>query len=769
MKKIKIILITLIFLFMPTLVLADGIENYYINATILNNGDLEVEEYFNLTGYYNGMDRIINYKNLTSSSFNLNTFGGSSIHNGDGITLEEIRGVNLDDNFDFTNINGDLFNENSNGKSGDYGVYKVTLSSIGETYRIFMPSIKNKAFYIKYRLHNMGVLHNDVAELGWNAIGKDLTEDISNLKVTVNIPNNTHLIKVWAHGPLNGESKILAKDKVEATIKNLSHNTAIDIRIVFDKQVINKSNKLTNVDALDKIVKYETNLADIANKQREAIRKQKIQALNNLFLRLDNEPSRANYDVIMNTIVDLSYADLQSQYKEKLITYQPKVDTYEYNDFSVLLNNIDYSSYLNASKYPDHVFSDTLREKMNNKLTILKKKIEKKELKLEIILIFLSIVFLLISYLTLNKNKISARIIKNVNPKYFRDLPNNLSPLSVGLLVNKNVTKYEISATLLDLVRRKIVTIEKDDKDNNILNLTAHRSTLSASDRLFVDMIFDDNNTFNLNTRKVINHKKFLAWRNYELDKLKSDDLAKEIFKGINVVNGNFLIMGIIFTVIPMVSLIGLILISIYGFQKYRENIHMFYIMFMNIFLMITSLVLNHFTHISIIFIIISTIIIKINLGKTPLKLQMKLTDKGKEERKKLYAIRNFLNDFSKLDEKEIPEVALWENYLVYATAFGIGDKVLKSMKIKLENQQVEVLSSNILFDSYICNSISNSATNLSHTVAKNSKPIVHFPSNSSSGSSGGSFSSGSGGGGGFSGGSSGGGSFGGGGGGGRF
>ena len=49
---------------MPTIVLADGIENYYINATILNNGDIEVEEYFNLKGYYNGMDRIINYKNI---------------------------------------------------------------------------------------------------------------------------------------------------------------------------------------------------------------------------------------------------------------------------------------------------------------------------------------------------------------------------------------------------------------------------------------------------------------------------------------------------------------------------------------------------------------------------------------------------------------------------------------------------------------------------------------------------------------------------------
>ena len=95
-------------------------------------------------------------------------------------------------------------------------------------------------------------------------------------------------------------------------------------------------------------------------------------------------------------------------------------------------------------------------------------------------------------------------------------------------------------------------------------------------------------------------------------------------------------------------------------------------------------------------------------------------------------------------------------------------------MQIKLENQQVEVLSSNLLLDGYICNSIYNSATNISNRVSELSMPSVYYSkiltSGSSGSSSGGSsYSSGSGGGGGFSGGSSGGGSFGGGGGGGRF
>ena len=76
MKKILQILgLLLIF---PIIVLADGVENYYINATIEQDGSLLVEEYFTITGYYNGYERIIDYKNFSASPFNINasSYGG---------------------------------------------------------------------------------------------------------------------------------------------------------------------------------------------------------------------------------------------------------------------------------------------------------------------------------------------------------------------------------------------------------------------------------------------------------------------------------------------------------------------------------------------------------------------------------------------------------------------------------------------------------------------------------------------------------------------
>lgn len=44
--------------------------------------------------------------------------------------------------------------------------------------------------------------------------------------------------------------------------------------------------------------------------------------------------------------------------------------------------------------------------------------------------------------------------------------------------------------------------------------------------------------------------------------------------------------------------------------------------------------------------------------------------------------LKKYMEDYSMLKEREIPEIAIWEHFLVYATAFGIADKVIKQLKI---------------------------------------------------------------------------------------
>ena len=57
------------------------------------------------------------------------------------------------------------------------------------------------------------------------------------------------------------------------------------------------------------------------------------------------------------------------------------------------------------------------------------------------------------------------------------------------------------------------------------------------------------------------------------------------------------------------------------------------------------------------------------------------LTQKGVNSKEKWKGLKNYMEKFSLLDEKEIPAIEVWEKYLVYATVFGISDKVLKQLK----------------------------------------------------------------------------------------
>lgn len=57
------------------------------------------------------------------------------------------------------------------------------------------------------------------------------------------------------------------------------------------------------------------------------------------------------------------------------------------------------------------------------------------------------------------------------------------------------------------------------------------------------------------------------------------------------------------------------------------------------------------------------------------------LTQKGVNSKEKWKGLKKYMEDFSLLNEKEVPAIEVWEHYLVYATAFGIADKVLKQLK----------------------------------------------------------------------------------------
>lgn len=122
------------------------------------------------------------------------------------------------------------------------------------------------------------------------------------------------------------------------------------------------------------------------------------------------------------------------------------------------------------------------------------------------------------------------------------------------------------------------------------------------------------------------------------------------------------------------------------------------------------------------------------------------------EDSTKLYGLKKFLEEFSRIDTREVLEVHIWDEYLMFAYIFGIADKVAKQLK----NLYPEVLieqGNYVDFDTLMyINRLSYSTVKAASTARSRAE------SYSSTGAGGGGFSSGGGGGGSFGGGGGGGG-----------
>ena len=58
-----------------------------------------------------------------------------------------------------------------------------------------------------------------------------------------------------------------------------------------------------------------------------------------------------------------------------------------------------------------------------------------------------------------------------------------------------------------------------------------------------------------------------------------------------------------------------------------------------------------------------------------------KMSPEGRSEARKVLGLKNFLKDFTLSKERSVPEVALWQDYLVFASLFGLADKVARQLK----------------------------------------------------------------------------------------
>ena len=308
--------------------------------------------------------------------------------------------------------------------------------------------------------------------------------------------------------------------------------------------------------------------------------------------------------------------------------------------------------------------------------------------------------------------------VKNSVGKYLRELPDNSSPALVGGFMTNSINDNEILATIVDLVRRKVLTLENSDK-NSIIILTGSTENLSAQEKAIVDIYindFGDGKSLDLKSfgffQKVPMSvaRKFEKWRAMVQSEMNRKNLT---YQGLGC-------LGVIFfAFFPMIfTFAGLVIGMITGNKMFLL------IVVMGIILFVSGA-----------------------KAKYPRKELAEAKDKWQ-------AFKNFLSDYSQLEEAKITSVHLWEQYFVYAVALGVSEKVVKAYKKALDMgiindvQGVNSLAYSPIFNPMFSHSFSNLNGMVSRTNSGASSAIASSRRSSSSGGGGGFSSRSSGGGG---------------------
>ena len=298
---------------------------------------------------------------------------------------------------------------------------------------------------------------------------------------------------------------------------------------------------------------------------------------------------------------------------------------------------------------------------------------------IDIALIFLCLLFIKNMIKNMKRLKNLKKFIPTEDILYFREMPRENSTPAEAIYMYKKI-KSELqsndlgkmfSATLLDLKLKKVIDFQvmKDQKAKEVITIkildkAASGNLENKDEKAILDFLLG---AFTVNNKEEITVKELQAYIKNHSSKilaLQSDikegtkaglrknnlmDKAEE--EKYQKVTGALIgyIVALVFTITGGFILFGIL-----------ENIYLLIGVIPFILLSIINLILK------------SVELSRINV----------FTQEGVNESEKWKGLKKYMEEFSMLDKREVPEIEIWEKFLVYATAFGIADKVLKQLKI---------------------------------------------------------------------------------------
>ena len=263
--------------------------------------------------------------------------------------------------------------------------------------------------------------------------------------------------------------------------------------------------------------------------------------------------------------------------------------------------------------------------------------------------------------------KYDKEYIPRFQGEYFRDLPSEATPAEMSYLYYmKKINDEDVTATLLDLIRKKYVAIDYAGKDLTAgdadfvlaLNVAENQSRLLAHERHVIDWFFNvigDGKTVSTEQIEKFGKKGIRQAEAFQNAARQFVRLAKQAGDKHDYFEAGLAkdrSKALIFLLVPL-GMLGIAFLT-----------QAFFILDNTIAMIMSA-------------------VIAVAYGIYVYTIK-KRSIAGNEEFVKWRAFRNFLVDFGNMKDYPMPGVVVWEHYLVYATSLKVADKVMEQLKVKL-------------------------------------------------------------------------------------
>lgn len=287
------------------------------------------------------------------------------------------------------------------------------------------------------------------------------------------------------------------------------------------------------------------------------------------------------------------------------------------------------------------------------------------------------------TYFNINKsgNKIEKR-----NLEYFRDIPREeTSTPGEGAFLyyfdnNFNWTDGKqsdvLAANILNLCLKGYISFEKKLEDKIYISILKGKEDLKEDEKEIYNLIKDaigkkesievkelqdfakkNYDKYSAHVRSMVKHIKENLYSENIIDK-KQEKLYDKTYSPTPTIFAGIFMAIIIFILMSLLPIIDVGYLAAFGISIRNSLLEII---------------------LALVPIIAMLIILEQNRKKARGNLY-KLTQKGEDEQAEWKGLSKYLKHYSLLNERGVFDIIIWEKYLVYATAFGISEKVIEEL-----------------------------------------------------------------------------------------